>query len=83
MAKKRPVYGYDVYYRLKTSSSILVAAHNQEEAREEFYKWFDNATKQEILDRFLAALNYNPDIQIMCIDKVDKLTEEDLKGWNN
>lgn len=81
--KKRPIYGYDIYYRLKTSSSILVAAHNKEEAKAEFEKWLENATKAEIVDRFLAAFDFGPDIQITYIDRVDKLTEEDLKGWKN
>lgn len=79
MERKRPIYGYDVYYRLETSSSILVAAHNQKEAKEEFEKWLETATRDEIIERFLSAFDFHPDIKVTFIDRVDKFNEEDME----
>lgn len=79
---EKKVYGYDVYYRLKTTSCKLVAASSEAEAQREFKKWFENASREELVDRFLAALDFEPEVQITYVDKVDKLTEEDLASFN-
>lgn len=78
MANKK-IYGYDVYYRLKTTSSVLVAAHNKEEARRIAKETLDNMSKDELVSRFLAALDFDTNFQITYIDKVDEMDEEDFK----
>ena len=80
MAKK--IYGYDVYYRLKTTSSVLVAAHNKEEARRIAEQTLEDMSKEELVSRFLAALEFDPNFQITYIDKVDEMDEEDFKEDN-
>lgn len=81
MTNKKPIYGYDVYYRLKTPSCVLVAASSTAGAKREFRRIWEQMSKEEIIDRFLAALDYDPEVQITFIDKVDELTEEDLKSF--
>lgn len=76
MAKK--TYGYDVYYRLKTASSVLVAAHNKEEAWRIAEQTLENMTREELVARFLAALDFAPDFQITWVDRVDELEENEL-----
>ena len=76
MAQKK-IYGYDVYYRLKTTSSVLVAAHNKEEARRIAKEILDNMPKEELISRFLAAVDFEPNFQITYIDKVDELDEKE------
>lgn len=79
MDKRKPIYGYDVYYRFITPCCLLVAAHNQKEAKEEALRQINEMSRDELIDRFLAALNYDPSIQITYVDRVDKLEEEDLQ----
>lgn len=74
---QKKIYGYDVYYRLKTASSVLVAAHNKEEARRIAKEVLDNMPKEELVSRFLAAVDFEPNFQITYIDKVDELNEEE------
>lgn len=76
------IYGYDVYYKLKTSSSVLVAAHNKEEARRIAEQTLENMPKEELVSRFLAALEFDPTFQITNIDKVDEMDEEDFEEVN-
>lgn len=81
MPKK--IYGYDVYYRLKTTSSVLVAAHNKEEARRIAEETLNDMSRDELVDRFLAALDFEPNFQITYVDRVDELDEEDLEEEDN
>lgn len=81
MPKK--IYGYDVYYRLKTTSSVLVAAHNKEEVRRIAEQTLENMSKEELVSRFLAALEFDPNFQITYIDRVDEMDEEDLEEEDN
>lgn len=81
MAKK--IYGYDVYYRLKTTSCVLVAAHNKEEARRIAEETLNDMSRDELVSRFLAALDFNPNFQITYIDRVDELDEENLEEEDN
>ena len=81
MAKK--IYGYDVYYRLKTTSSVLVAAHNKEEARRSAEETLNDMSRDELVSRFLAALDFDPNFQITYIDRVDEFDEEDLEEEDN
>lgn len=79
----RKIYGYDVYYRLKTTSSVLVAAHNKEEARRIAEQTLEDMSKEELVSRFLAALEFEPTFQITYIDRVDEMDEEDLEEEDN
>lgn len=72
----KKVYGYDVYYRLATSSSLLVAAHSVKEAKEKALEQLEEMSKEEIIERFLAALNFDPTFQVTFVEKVDELEEE-------
>lgn len=81
MPKK--IYGYDVYYRLQTPSSVLVAAHNKEEARRIAEETLNDMPKDELVSRFLAALDFAPEFQITYVDRVDELDEEDLEEEDN
>ena len=76
MAKK--IYGYDVYYRLKTASSVLVAAHNKEEARRIAAETLDDMSRDELASRFLAALDFAPNFQITCVECVCEFDEDEL-----
>ena len=75
----RKIYGYDVYYRLKTTSSVLVAAHNKEEARRIAEETLNDMSRDELVSRFLAALDFDPNFQITYIDRIDEFDEEDLE----
>lgn len=61
----------------ETASSVLVAAHNKEEARRIAKEVLDNMPKEELISRFLAAVDFEPNFQITYIDKVDELNEEE------
>lgn len=76
MAKK--IYGYDVYYRLKTMSSVLVAAHSKEEARRIAEQTLEKMSREELVSRFLAALDFEPTFQIGFIDRVDETDDGDM-----
>lgn len=75
---RKKIYGYDVYYRLKTTSSVLVAAHNKEEARRIAKQTLENMTRNELASRFLASVDFAPDFQITYVDRVDELDENEL-----
>lgn len=79
----RKIYGYDVYYRLKTTSSVLVAAHNKEEARRIAEQTLEDMSKEELVSRFLAALEFDPTFQITCVDRVDEMDEKDFEEVND
>lgn len=80
---KKKIYGYDVYYRLKTPSSVLVAAHNKKEARRIAEETLNDMSRDELISRFLAALNFAPEFQITYADRIDELDEEDLEKEDN
>lgn len=67
--------GYDVYYRLKTSSCLLVAAKNKQEAKEKALEELEEMSKDEIIDRFLAALDFEPEFEITYVEHVDTIKE--------
>lgn len=74
----KKIYGYDVYYRLKTSSCLLVTAHNRKEAKEEALRLLEDMPREELVSRFLAALDFEPSFKIEYVDKVDEMDEEDF-----
>lgn len=75
---RKKIYGYDVYYRLKTTSSVLVAAHNKEEARRIAKQTLENMTRNELASRFLVSVDFAPDFQITYVDRVDEIDENEL-----
>ena len=74
----KKIYGYDVYFRLKTPSSVLIAAHNKEEAKSKAFEYLDNIPREELISRLMAAVEFAPNFEITFVDRVDELTEEDL-----
>ena len=60
-----------------------MAAHNKEEARRIAEQTLDDMSKEELVSRFLAALEFDPNFQITYIDRVDELDEEDLEEEDN
>lgn len=75
MAKK--VKGYDVYFRLTSPSSVLVAANSEKEAVEEAYKVLDNMSKDELIDRLLDAYNFCG-LKVVGVEYVDDLDEDEV-----
>lgn len=76
---KEKIYGYDVYFRLKTPFPILVGAVNEEEAQTIAEEMLERMTKSEIIERIIAAMDFEPDFEVTYVDQVDELDEEDLK----
>lgn len=74
----KKIYGYEVYYRLKTASSVLVSARSKEEAWRIAEQTIENMTREELVSRFLAALDFAPNFQITWVDRVDELDENEL-----
>ena len=60
-----------------------MAAHNKEEARRIAEQTLEDMSKEELVSRFLAALEFDPNFQITYIDRVDELDEEDLEEEDN
>lgn len=52
---------YDVYFSLAQPMISSVEANSKQEAITKFKEQFEEMDKNEILDLFLAALNYDPD----------------------
>ena len=75
----KKIYGYDVYFRLKTPASVLVAAHNKEEAKKKALEYLDDIPREELIARIMAAVEFSPNFEITFVDRVDELTEDDLE----
>ena len=79
--KGKKVWEYDVNYRLKTTSLFTVAARTHSEAIRIAERALDNMSKQELVERFLAALEFEPDFELVSIDPIQEITdEEELAG---
>lgn len=61
---------YDVYYRLSTPSVISVSARDETEAISQFYQCLENMSESEIVERFVAALNFDPTTDVLFTRKV-------------
>lgn len=61
---------YDVYYRLSTPSVISVSARNETEAIDQFYQYLENMSESEIVERFMAALKFDPTTDVLFTRKV-------------
>lgn len=73
---KRKLKGFDVYFTLESPACVLVGAHDESEVEDIFYdKILANMSREELVDRILAAIEYDG-IKIVSIDEVDELEEE-------
>lgn len=79
--KRKKVWEYDINYRLKTTSLFTVAARTRSEAIKIAEHALDNMSKQELVERFLAALEFEPDFELVSVDPIQEITdEEELAG---
>lgn len=79
--KRKKVWEYDINYRLKTTSLFTVAARTLSEATKIAEHALDHMSKQELVERFLAALEFEPDFELVSIDPIQEITdEEELAG---
>lgn len=79
--KGKKVWVYDINYRLKTTSLFTVAARTHSEAIKIAERVLDDMDKQELVERFLAALEFEPDFELVSIDPIQEITdEEELAG---
>ena len=69
---KKTLKGYDVYFTLRSPACVLVGAHSEEEAREEAEETLMNMSRLELMDRLLAAVDFDG-LEIEYIEEVDEL----------
>lgn len=74
MAKK--LKGYDVYFTLESPACVLVGAHSLKEAREVAEEELNSMSREELVDRLLAAVDYGG-LKIKYVEFVDELEEEE------
>lgn len=72
MSKK--LKGYDVYFTLEAPACILVGAHSLKEAREVAEDELNNISREELIDRLLAAVDFEG-LKIKYIELVDEWEE--------
>lgn len=75
--KGKKVWEYDVNYRLKTTSLFTVAARTRSEAIKIAKRDLDNMSKEELIERFLAALDFDPDFELVSVSPIEEITDED------
>lgn len=63
---------YDVYYRLDTPSLITVEATNRTAAKIKAINQLNKMDKEELIERFVAALDYDPIFDIVDIEKIEE-----------
>lgn len=63
---------YDVYYRLDTPSLITVEATNRTAAKIKAVNQLNKMDKEELIERFVAALDYDPIFDIVDIEKIEE-----------
>ena len=73
MAKK--LKGYDVYFTLESPACVLIGAHSLKEAKEIAEDTLNNMSREELVDRLLAAAEFDG-LKIKYIEFVDELEEE-------
>jgi ATP-dependent Clp protease ATP-binding subunit ClpA len=71
---KKVLKGYDVYFTLKSPACVLIGAYSEEEAREQAEKVLTNMSQPELIDRLLAAVDFDG-LKIEYIEEVDELEE--------
>lgn len=73
--KKSKLKYYDVNYRLETTSMFTVMAGSKTEARIIAEQMLDDMKKEELVDRFLAALDFEPNLVIKSVAYADDVEE--------
>lgn len=63
---------YDVYYRLDTPSLITVEATNRTAAKIKAVNQLNKMDKEELIERFVAALDYDPIFDIVDVEKIEE-----------
>lgn len=63
---------YDVYYRLNTPSLMTVEATNRTAAKIKAVNQLNKMDKEELVERFVAALDYDPIFDIVDVDKIEE-----------
>lgn len=63
---------YDVYYRLNTPSLITVEATNRTAAKIKAVNQLNKMEKEELIERFVAALDYDPIFDIVDVEKIEE-----------
>ena len=66
--------GYDVYFTLQSPACVLIGAYSEEEAREQAEEVLMNMSRDELIDRLLAAADFDG-LKIKYIEEVDELEE--------
>lgn len=66
--------GYDVYFTLNSPACILVGAYSKKEAKEVAEKFLSEMSKEELIDRLLAAIDFDG-LKIKYVEEVDELEE--------
>lgn len=74
MSKK--LKGYDVYFTLEEPACVLVGAHSLKEAKEVAEEELNNMSRDELVDRLLAAVDFGG-LKIKYVEFVDELEDED------
>lgn len=73
---KKNLKGYDVYFTLASPACVLVGAYSKKEAKEEAETVLENMSKEELIDRLLAAADFDG-LKIKYIEEVDELEEDE------
>ena len=71
---KKILKGYDVYFTLRSPACVLVGACSEEEAREEAEKVLEHMSKEELIDRLLAAVEFDG-LEIQYLEYVDAMED--------
>lgn len=83
MKQAKQQYVYDVNYRLRTTSVFSVIASSEAEAKRKALEELENASKNELIDRFLAALDFDPNWTITYVEEIEEWDPEadtDIEG---
>ena len=62
--------GYEINYRLKTTSIFAVEAKNKKEAKEIALKELEQMSKEELIERFLDALEFEREFTITNCEEI-------------
>ena len=73
----KKVWEYDINYRLKTTSLFTVAARTRLEAIKIAKNTLDSMSKEELVERFLAALDFDPNFELVSVSPIEEITDKD------
>ena len=63
---------YDINYRLKTTSLFTVEAKDEEDAKRVALEELDVMSKNELIERFLSALDFDPTFEITDVNLAEE-----------